>query len=69
MVSYLAYVLRGLGEQSEAYGEALVLTALRLCQDCPAHSLSARRVCRGSVLLTNTLTISTGSSHRNAAFV
>jgi transformation/transcription domain-associated protein len=44
MVSYLAYVLRGLGEQSEAYGEALVLTALRLCQDCPAHSLSARRV-------------------------
>lgn len=44
MVSYLAYVLRGLGEQTEAYGEALVLTSLRLCQDCPAHALSARRV-------------------------
>jgi transformation/transcription domain-associated protein len=68
MVSYLAYVLRGLNEQSEAYGEALVLTALRLCQDCPAHSLSARRV-SPRVCLCSVCSSLTGSSHCHETFI
>ena len=44
MISYLAFVLRGMGEQQEAEGQALVLAALRILQDCPSMAISARKV-------------------------
>lgn len=44
MLSYLAYVMRFSGEVSDAYGETLVLAALRLLQDCPANGISLRKV-------------------------
>ncbi|KAF9057606.1 hypothetical protein BJ165DRAFT_1520972 [Panaeolus papilionaceus] len=43
MLSYLAYVMRFSGEVSDAYGETLVLAALRLLQDCPANGISLRK--------------------------
>ncbi|KAH9951586.1 hypothetical protein B0H21DRAFT_818036 [Amylocystis lapponica] len=43
MVSYLAFVLRGLGEQYESEGETLLLSALRILQDCPANAIPARK--------------------------
>ena len=44
LVSYLTFTLRGMGEQFETFGEALVLTSLRLCQDCPPNAILSRRV-------------------------
>jgi len=44
MLSYVAYVLRGLGDQPESHGDSLLLAALRLLQDIPAHDISSRRV-------------------------
>ena len=44
LVSYLTFTLRGMGEQFETFGEALVLTSLRLCQDCPPNAIISRRV-------------------------
>lgn len=46
MVSYLAFVLRGFGDQFESEGETLILAALRILQDCPAMAISARKVRR-----------------------
>ncbi|KAI6035416.1 hypothetical protein F5J12DRAFT_25544 [Pisolithus orientalis] len=43
MVSYVAYVIRGFGEQFESFGERLILSALRLLQDLPANSIQARK--------------------------
>ncbi|KAI0053544.1 FAT-domain-containing protein [Auriscalpium vulgare] len=43
MVSYLAYILRGSGEQYESYGDTLLLASLRLLQDIPANAIAARR--------------------------
>ncbi|KAI0068843.1 FAT-domain-containing protein [Artomyces pyxidatus] len=43
MVSYLAYILRGLGEQYHSYGNTLLLASLRLLQDIPANAIPARR--------------------------
>jgi transformation/transcription domain-associated protein len=45
MVSYLAYIVRALGEQNDSYGDTLVLSSLRILQDCPANAIAARRVC------------------------
>lgn len=44
MISYMAYVLRGSAAQFEQHGESLILTALRVMQDCPATAISPRRV-------------------------
>ncbi|KAL4241981.1 DNA Damage Response and Repair Kinase [Abortiporus biennis] len=43
MISCLAYVLRALGDQVEKEGETLVLTALRILQDCPSNAATARK--------------------------
>ncbi|THH10763.1 hypothetical protein EW146_g8270 [Bondarzewia mesenterica] len=43
MVSYLAYILRGLGDQYDIYGDTLLLSSLRLLQDIPAAAIVARR--------------------------
>ncbi|KAI0638186.1 atypical/PIKK/TRRAP protein kinase [Trametes polyzona] len=39
----VVFVVRGLPEQYDAEGEKLVLTMLRLFQDCPAMAISARK--------------------------
>lgn len=44
MLSYLAYVMRFSGEIADSYGETLVLSALRLLQDCPANGIPLRKV-------------------------
>ena len=44
MVSLLFWAMRGIGEQSEPYGESLLLPAVRLLQDCPANAIAARKV-------------------------
>ena len=44
MVSYLAYILRNLGDQYDVYGDNLLLSSLRLLQDIPASAIVARRV-------------------------
>ncbi len=44
MLSYLAYNMRFSGEQSEAYAENLILSALRLLQDCPSNGIALRKV-------------------------
>ncbi|EGO01921.1 hypothetical protein SERLA73DRAFT_166433 [Serpula lacrymans var. lacrymans S7.3] len=43
MVSYLAYIMRGLGDEYDPYGETLILASLRILQDCPANAIAARR--------------------------
>ncbi|KAH7909445.1 hypothetical protein BJ138DRAFT_1066999 [Hygrophoropsis aurantiaca] len=43
MVSYVAYMMRGFGEQFDSFGERLILSALRLLQDCPANGIQARK--------------------------
>ncbi|KAI0284236.1 FAT domain-containing protein [Russula aff. rugulosa BPL654] len=43
MLSYVAYVLRSLGDQHESHGDSLLLASLRLLQDIPAHDISSRR--------------------------
>jgi len=45
MVSYVAYIIRGFGEQFDSFGERLILAALRLLQDLPANSIQARKAC------------------------
>ena len=42
--SSLVFIFRGLPEQYDAEGEKLVLTMLRLFQDCPATAISPRKV-------------------------
>lgn len=44
MLSYLAYVMRFSGDVTDSYGETLILSALRLLQDCPSHGVAMRRV-------------------------
>ena len=44
MLSYLAYVMRFSGDLDSNYGETLVLSALRLLQDCPANGIALRKV-------------------------
>ncbi|KAG9317678.1 hypothetical protein JVU11DRAFT_1890 [Chiua virens] len=43
MVSYVAYIIRGFGEQFDSFGERLILSALRLLQDLPANGIQARK--------------------------
>jgi hypothetical protein len=43
MVSYLAYIMRWIGEQLD-YAESLIVTALRILQDCPANGIPLRKV-------------------------
>ncbi|KAG2141739.1 uncharacterized protein EDB93DRAFT_1329829 [Suillus bovinus] len=43
MVSYVAYVMRGFGEQFDSFGERLILAALRLMQDLPSNGIQARK--------------------------
>jgi transformation/transcription domain-associated protein len=47
MLQYLIFVIRQSGEISETYGETLVLSVLRLFQDCPANGVHLRKVTRG----------------------
>ena len=44
MLSYLAYVMRFSGDLDNTYGETLVLSALRLLQDCPSNGIALRKV-------------------------
>ena len=44
MVSYLAYGMRMSGEQFDSYGPPMILAALRILQDCPAHAINIRKV-------------------------
>lgn len=44
MVSYVAYIMRGIGEQFDSFGERLILAALRLMQDLPSNGIQARKV-------------------------
>ena len=44
VISSCLYLIRGLPEPHDAEGEKLVLTLLRLFQDCPAMAISARKV-------------------------
>lgn len=44
MLSFLAYVMRFSGDLDNTYGETLVLSALRLLQDCPANGIALRKV-------------------------
>lgn len=44
MLSYLAYNMRFSGEQSDGYAENLILSALRLLQDCPSNGIALRKV-------------------------
>ncbi|KAJ3722891.1 FAT domain-containing protein [Lentinula raphanica] len=43
MLSYLAFVMRHTPEQSDSYGDRLILHALRLQQDCPASAIMLRK--------------------------
>ncbi|TFK43492.1 hypothetical protein BDQ12DRAFT_731508 [Crucibulum laeve] len=43
MLSYLAYVMRFSGEPDDSYGETLILSALRILQDCPANGIALRK--------------------------
>ncbi|KAG5637374.1 hypothetical protein H0H81_004799 [Sphagnurus paluster] len=43
VLSYLAYVMRFSGEPDEKSGETLILTALRMLQDCPANGVALRK--------------------------
>ncbi|EMD40733.1 hypothetical protein CERSUDRAFT_111311 [Gelatoporia subvermispora B] len=43
MLSFLAFVLRGLGEQYDAEGERMMVTSLRILQDCPSMAVHARK--------------------------
>ncbi|KAJ8698457.1 transcription-associated protein 1 [Pleurotus ostreatus] len=43
MVSYLAYGMRMSGEQFDSYGPPMILAALRILQDCPAHAINIRK--------------------------
>jgi transformation/transcription domain-associated protein len=45
MVSYLAFIMRVLGEQGEVYGDPLIIVCFRLLQDCPANAIVSRKVC------------------------
>ena len=57
MISYLAFVLRGMGDHQDAEGQALVLAALRILQDCPSMAIAARKVRRHYTLGVHELTI------------
>ncbi|KAG6837441.1 hypothetical protein H0H93_009535 [Arthromyces matolae] len=43
VLSYLAYVMRFSGEPDEALAENLILTALRMLQDCPPTGITLRK--------------------------
>jgi hypothetical protein len=47
MLQYLIFVIRQSGEISDTYGETLVLSVLRLFQDCPANGVHIRKVTLG----------------------
>lgn len=42
--------MRFSGEQPEGYAETLILSALRLLQDCPSNGIALRKVCNLRVL-------------------
>jgi len=44
MVSYVAYIMRGIGDNFDSFGERLILAALRLMQDLPSNGIQARKV-------------------------
>lgn len=44
MLQYLIFIIRQSGEIPDTYGETLVLSVLRLFQDCPAHGVHLRKV-------------------------
>ncbi|KAF8165306.1 hypothetical protein B0H34DRAFT_232712 [Crassisporium funariophilum] len=62
MLSYLAYVMRFSGDLDDSYGETLVLSALRLLQDCPANGIALRKELM--VVFRHLM----GTSHRRALF-
>ncbi|KAG6866480.1 hypothetical protein C0991_003998 [Blastosporella zonata] len=43
VLSYVAYVMRFPGEPDEASAEILILTALRMLQDCPPNGIALRK--------------------------
>ncbi|KAJ3510077.1 hypothetical protein NLJ89_g4881 [Agrocybe chaxingu] len=61
-LSYLAYVMRFSGDLADSYGETLVLSALRLLQDCPASGIALRKELM--VVFRHLM----GTSHRRALF-
>lgn len=44
ILSYLTYVMRWGVESQEAYGDTLLLSTLRLLQDCPVNAIGTRKV-------------------------
>jgi hypothetical protein len=45
--------MRFSGEQPEGYAENLILSALRLLQDCPSNGIALRKVRVQNILLQN----------------
>ncbi|KAF8897572.1 hypothetical protein BD779DRAFT_388223 [Infundibulicybe gibba] len=43
MLSYLAYVMKIAGEHDTTYGETLILSALRMLQNCPSNGMTTRK--------------------------
>ncbi|KAF8974524.1 hypothetical protein BDZ97DRAFT_2053099 [Flammula alnicola] len=43
MLSYLAYVMRFATDLADSHGETLILSALRLLQDCPPNGITMRK--------------------------
>lgn len=44
LLSYVAWIMRLASDQSDNYGEQMVLLSMRLLQDCPANSIPLRKV-------------------------
>ncbi|KAF9009027.1 hypothetical protein BDQ17DRAFT_1422200 [Cyathus striatus] len=62
MLSYLAYMMRFSGDHDNIYGETLILSALRILQDCPANGIALRKELM--VVFRHLL----GTAHRKALF-
>ncbi|PFH52762.1 hypothetical protein AMATHDRAFT_1809 [Amanita thiersii Skay4041] len=62
LLSYLAYVTRFLGDQADSLGESMILSAMRLLQDCPANATPLRKELM--VVFRHLL----GTPHRKALF-
>lgn len=79
MLSYLAYIMRFSGDLADSYGETLILSALRLLQDCPSNGIAMRKVRTVTIFSIHRLTSNNqelmvvfrhlmGTTHRRALF-
>lgn len=51
MISYLAYINKGVSDPATGWGQALILAAMRLLQDLPSHSITSRKVRRAKCFM------------------